>query len=180
MTPTARRLSHTTLLMLWLLLAATPAFAQNTPDIPSTIRPFDSASTASGRSVAQGRQPVEQTPLERAEWALVRPTPMVTLHVRKFVGYVMLVPAGALFLLYIFRPRPHVIAGAFAWAAGSLMLLALSFDSGGGGGAPNTITAGRLGIGAWSVCALVFGPRCVLPAAGSAAPVIRARCSGRW
>jgi diguanylate cyclase (GGDEF)-like protein len=138
MTSTARTLSHATLLILWLLPAASPAFAQNTSDIPSTIKPG------------------EQTPLERAEWALVRPTPMVTLHVRKFVGYVMLVPAGTLFLLYLFRPRPYVIAGAFAWAAGSLMLLALSFDSG-GGGSPNTITVGRLGIGAWSACSLIFG-----------------------
>jgi diguanylate cyclase (GGDEF)-like protein len=140
MTPTARRLSHSTLLILWLLLPASPAVAQDTPDIPSTI--------------SQGETP---TRLERAEWALVRPTPMVTLHIRRFVGYVMLVPAGTLFLLYLFRPRPYVIAGAFAWAAGSLMLLALSFNSGGGGESPNTITTGRLGIGAWSACALIFG-----------------------
>jgi diguanylate cyclase (GGDEF)-like protein len=96
--------------------------------------------------------------LERAEWSLVRPTPMVTVHLRKVVGYAMLVPAGTLFLLYLFRPRPYVIAGAFAWAAGSLMLLALSFDTGAAGsGSPHTITAGRLGIGAWAVCSLIFG-----------------------
>ena len=55
---------------------------------------------------------------------------MVTLQIRRLVGYVMLVPAGTLFLLYLFRPRPYVLAGAFAWAAGSMMLLVLSFDSG--------------------------------------------------
>ena len=135
MTDTARTISRSTLLILWLLLPAAPAFSQTT-QTPTT--------------------PSER--LQRAEWSLVRPTPMVTLHVRKFVGYVMLVPAGTLFLLYLFRPRPYVIAGAFAWAAGGMMLLVLSFDSGGGGGAdPNTITAGRLGIGAWSFAALIFG-----------------------
>jgi len=84
---------------------------------------------------------------------------MVTLHIRKFVGYVMLVPAGTLFLLYLFRPRPYVIAGAFAWAAGSLMLLALSFDSGGPPIADTaaTITTGRLGIALWSLSAVTFG-----------------------
>ena len=44
----------------------------------------------------------------------MRPTPMVTLQIRRVVGYVMLVPAGTLFLLYLFRPRPYVLAGAFA------------------------------------------------------------------
>jgi diguanylate cyclase (GGDEF)-like protein len=99
-----------------------------------------------------------QSRLERAEWALVRPTPIVTLHIRKVVGYTMLVPAGTLFLLYLFRPRPYVLAGACTWAAGSLMLLVLSFDSGAAGSAsPGTITVGRLGLGAWAVCSLIFG-----------------------
>ena len=83
---------------------------------------------------------------------------MVTLQIRRVVGYVMLVPAGTLFLLYLFRPRPYVLAGAFAWAAGSMMLLVLSVDSGSTHAAnPNTITTGRLGIGAWSFAALFFG-----------------------
>ena len=83
---------------------------------------------------------------------------MVTLHIRKFAGYVMLVPAGTLFLAYLFRPRPYVLAGAFAWTAGSVMLLALSFDSGAAGSAsPETITVGRLGVGVWAVFSLIFG-----------------------
>jgi diguanylate cyclase (GGDEF)-like protein len=136
MTHRARTIFRSTLLILWLFLpAAPPAFAQST-DTPATT--------------------AER--LERAEWSLVRPTPMITLHVRRFVGYAMLVPAGTLFLLYLFRPRPYVLAGAFAWAAGSMMLLALSFDSGTGANAnPNLITTGRLGIGAWALSALVFG-----------------------
>jgi diguanylate cyclase (GGDEF)-like protein len=99
------------------------------------------------------------TPLfAQSEWSLVRPTPMVTLHIRELVGYMLLVPAGTLFLLYLFRPRPYVIAGACAWAAASVMLLSLSFDSGGPGSeSPDTIIAGRLGIGAWSLSALLFG-----------------------
>lgn len=131
MSLTARTLFRSTLLALWLLLPAA-SFAQPAPEPASR--------------------------LQRAEWSLVRPTPMVTLHLRRVVGYVMLVPAGTLFMLYLFRPRPYVLAGAFAWAAGSLMLLVLSFDSSTGGAhAPNTITTGRFGIGAWALCALVFG-----------------------
>ena len=151
MTETARTRLRSTLLILWLLL------------------PFDSVLIASDQNVTQGgagalaSQPAANptTPSERlqnAEWALVRPTPVVELHIRKVVGFVMLVPAGTLFMLYLFRPRPYVIAGAFAWAAGSMMLLVLSFDSGAAGSAdPNMITVGRLGIGAWSFASLIFG-----------------------
>lgn len=150
LTETARTIARATLLALWLL-------------------PFDSALLASERNVAQDQpavpalaaQPVTApTPSERlqsAEWSLVRPTPTVTLHLRRLVGYVMLVPAGTLFMLYLFRPRAYVIAGATAWAAGSMMLLVLSFDSGAGSADPNTITAGRIGIGGWSCAALLFG-----------------------
>jgi diguanylate cyclase (GGDEF)-like protein len=147
MTGTARTISRSTLLTICLLLtAASTAFAS-----------FNSDSTA-GQSVSQDKPTSATDRLERAEWSLVRPTPMVTLHLRRVVGYVMLVPAGTLFMLYLFRPRPYVIAGAFAWAAGSAMLLVLSFDSGAVQAAnPNTITTGRFGIGAWSLSALIFG-----------------------
>ena len=88
----------------------------------------------------------------------MRPTPIVALQIRRVVGFGMLVAAGTLFMLYLFRPRPYVLAGAFAWAASSMMLLVLSVDSGGAHAAdPNTITTGRLGIGAWSYAALFFG-----------------------
>jgi diguanylate cyclase (GGDEF)-like protein len=153
MTGTARTRLRSTLLIVWLLLpAASPAFAS-----------FDSASTASGQGVAQDQQPASDTAtpserLQRAEWSLVRPTPIVTLQIRRVAGYVMLAPAGTLFMLYLFRPRRYVIAGAFACAASSLMLLALSFELGGAHTAdPNTIAAGRLGIGAWSFTGLFFG-----------------------
>jgi diguanylate cyclase (GGDEF)-like protein len=137
MTDTARLISRSTLLILWLLLPAASVFASSQPGAtPAT--------------------PSER--LQRAEWSLVRPAPMVTLQIRRVVGYVMLVPAGTLFLLYLFRPRPYVLAGAFAWAASSMMLLVLSIDSGSTHAAdPNTITTGRLGIGAWSFAALFFG-----------------------
>lgn len=137
MTVTARTRARSTLLLGWLLFAAAaPTFAQ--PASPASEPP--------------------RTRLERAEWSLVRPAPLVTLHLRRIVGYVMLVPAGTLFMLYLFRPRPYVLAGAFAWAAGSLMLLVLSFDSGAAAAsAPNTITTGRLGISAWAVSSIVFG-----------------------
>jgi diguanylate cyclase (GGDEF)-like protein len=134
MTETARTRLRSTLLILWLLLPVASAFAQ----------PVSNPTTPSER-------------LQRAEWSLVRPTPVIELHIRRVVGFVMLVPAGTLFMLYLFRPRPYVLAGAFAWAAGSMMLLVLSFDSGSGTTDPNTITTGRLGIGAWSFAALIFG-----------------------
>jgi diguanylate cyclase (GGDEF)-like protein len=139
MTHTARTRSRSTLLTLWLMFAATsPLLA--------------SAGLAS--------QPPAETSLHRAEWSLVRPTPIVTLHIRQVIGYVMLVPAGTLFLLYIFRPRPYVLAGALAWAAGSVMLLALSFNTGAvppDASAQTTITVGRLGIAAWAIASLMFG-----------------------
>ena len=68
--------------------------------------------------------------LAQSDWSAVRPTPMVTLEIRKLAGVLMLVPAVTLFLLYLFRPRPYVLAGVSAWAAGSVMMLVLSFDSG--------------------------------------------------
>jgi diguanylate cyclase (GGDEF)-like protein len=142
----ARRLSLA--LIVLLALGAAPLFAS-----------FDSASAASGLSVAQDRQ---------SDWAAVRPTPMVTLEIRKIVGMLMLVPAVTLFLLYLFRPRPYVLAGATAWAAGSVMMLILSFDSGGANPADgdDQVSVGRLAVGIWALAALVFG-------AGI-------RCSGMW
>ena len=66
----------------------------------------------------------------QSEWSAVRPMPMVTLQIRKLVGLLMLAPAVTLFLLYLFRPRPYVLAGMTSWFAGSVMMLVLSFDSG--------------------------------------------------
>jgi diguanylate cyclase (GGDEF)-like protein len=98
-------------------------------------------------------------PLAQSDWTAVRPTPMVTLEIRKIVGMLMLVPAVTLFLLYLFRPRPYVLAGATAWAAGSVMMLILSFDSGGGrsAGGEDQVSVGRLAVGIWALAALVFG-----------------------
>jgi diguanylate cyclase (GGDEF)-like protein len=114
------------------------------------LAPFDSASSLAAQTVAQG---------EQSEWSAVRPTPMVTVEIRKLVGLLMLVPAVTLFLLYLFRPRPYVLAGVTAWAAGSVMMLVLSFDSGGAHPAdgPEQVSVGRVAVGVWSLAALVFG-----------------------
>jgi diguanylate cyclase (GGDEF)-like protein len=146
MTHTARTHFRSTLLISWLMLTA--------------ASPLLASSAAS--------QPTPESALHRAEWSLVRPTPMVTLHIRQVIGYAMLVPAGTLFLLYLFRPRPYVIAGAIAWTAGSVMLLALSFNTGAvaADASPNTITAGRLGIATWAIGSLAFGAAL--------------RCAGVW
>jgi diguanylate cyclase (GGDEF)-like protein len=95
----------------------------------------------------------------QSDWTAVRPTPMVTLEIRKIVGMLMLVPAVTLFLLYLFRPRPYVLAGATAWAAGSVMMLILSFDSGGANPADgdDQVSVGRMAVGIWALAALVFG-----------------------
>lgn len=64
----------------------------------------------------QGSQPAPaaaESTTQRLEWSLIRPTPVVTLQIRRVVGFVMLVPAGTLFLLYLFRPRPYVLAIAY-------------------------------------------------------------------
>ena len=143
MTETARTRLRSTLLILWLLPLATPAFASldSAQDMPLVSTP----ATPSGG-------------LQRAEWSLVRPTPVVSLQIRRVVGFGMLVPAATLFVLYVFRPRPYVMAGAFAWAASSMMLLVLSVESASAPTVdPNTIMTGRLGIGAWSYAALFFG-----------------------
>jgi diguanylate cyclase (GGDEF)-like protein len=120
--------------------------------------PFDSASTLSAQSLAQVRQ---------TDWNTLRPIPMVTLEIRKLVGMLMLVPAVTLFLLYVFRPRPYVLAGVTAWAAGSVMMLVLSFDSAPHpADGPDRLSVGRLALAAWALGALVFG-------AGL-------RCAGVW
>jgi diguanylate cyclase (GGDEF)-like protein len=95
----------------------------------------------------------------QSDWNAVRPTPMVTLEIRKIVGLLMLVPAVTLFLLYLFRPRPYVLAGVTAWFAGSVMMLVLSFDSGGAAavGGDEQVSVGRAAVGAWALAALFFG-----------------------
>jgi hypothetical protein len=113
-------------------------------------------SAAASAQPAPSSEPLPEDQVQRLEWSLIRPMPIVTLQIRKVVGFVMLVPAGTLFLLYLFRPRPYVLAGAFAWAAGSAMLLALAYDSG-GPHSSDTIAVGRLGVGVWALASLVFG-----------------------
>jgi len=113
-------------------------------------------SAAASAQPAPSPEPLPEDQVQRLEWSLIRPMPVVALQIRKVVGFVMLVPAGTLFLLYLFRPRPYVLAGALAWAAGSAMLLALAYDSG-GPHSSDTIAVGRLGVGAWAIASLVFG-----------------------
>jgi hypothetical protein len=103
---------------------------------------------------------VGATPLfGQSDWTAVRPTPMVTLEIRKLVGILMLVPAITLFLLYLFRPRAYVLAGVTSWVAGSVMMLVLSFDSGGSNPSdgPDQVSVGRAAVLAWALAALVFG-----------------------
>jgi diguanylate cyclase (GGDEF)-like protein len=85
--------------------------------------------------------------------------PVVTLQIRRVVGYVVLVPAVTLFMLYLFRPRPYVIPWITAWIAVSVMLLVLSFDSGSVrvGDSPSTLVTGRPAMAAWALGALTFG-----------------------
>src|SRR5688500_17403566 len=95
----------------------------------------------------------------QTDWSLARPLPLVTLEIRKAVGLAMLAPAGTLFLLYLFRPRPYVLAGIFAWLAASVMLLVLSVDTAGPGvvHAPDRLVSGRLAVATWAIAALMFG-----------------------
>lgn len=118
---------------------------------------------------------VGATPLfAQSDWTAVRPTPMVTLEIRKFVGLLMLVPAVTLFLLYLFRPRPYVLAGVTSWAAGSVMMLVLSFDSGGAHPAdsPDQVSVGRAAVGVWALAALVFGAGVRFASAWFRAPAV--------
>ena len=122
------------------------------------------------------------TPLfAQSDWSAVRPTPMVTLQIRKLVGLLMLVPAVTLFLLYLFRPRPYVLAGVTSWFAGSVMMLVLSFDSGGPNPAdgPESVSVGRLAVATWAIAALVFGAGIRLAGAWFRAPAVIPR-GLRW
>jgi diguanylate cyclase (GGDEF)-like protein len=110
----------------------------------------------------------------QSDWSAVRPTPMVTLQIRKLVGLLMLIPAVTLFLLYLFRPRPYVLAGAMSWLAGSVMMLVLSFDSGtpSPSDGPEFVSVGRLAVGTWAIAALVFGAAIQVAGAWYRAPAV--------
>lgn len=94
----------------------------------------------------------------QTDWSLTRPLPVVTLEIRKVVGLVMLMPAGTLFLLYLFRPQRYVLAGVVAWLAASVMLLVLSVDTAGPGvvDSPDRLVSGRLAVATWAISALTF------------------------
>ena len=95
----------------------------------------------------------------QTDWSLTRPLPLVTLEIRKAVGLAMLIPAGTLFLLYLFRPRPYVIAGVVSWLSASVMLLVLAIDTAGPGvlDSPGQLASGRLAVATWAIAALIFG-----------------------
>ena len=96
--------------------------------------------------------------LAQSDWSAVRANPAVTVEVRKVVGLLMLVPAVTLFLLYVFRPRPYVLAGVTAWVAGSVMMLVFSFDSGAQSvDLPNRVSVGRTAVAVWAFAAVIFG-----------------------
>jgi diguanylate cyclase (GGDEF)-like protein len=106
--------------------------------------------------------------VSQAEWSLARPLPVVTVEIRKAVGMAVLVPAGTLFLLYLCRRRPYVLASATSWLAASVMLLVLSVDTTGSSGleTPQLVVAGRLAMVTWALAALAFGASF--------------RCAGSW
>ena len=97
--------------------------------------------------------------LAQSGWSALRPNPVVTIEIRKVVGILMLAPAVTLFLLYLFRPRPYVLASFGAWVAASIMMLILSFDSGGPNPAdtPERLSVGRFAVGIWAIGAIGFG-----------------------
>lgn len=136
MTASARPIRRLTLTLL--LVLATPAlFAQ-----PDSAPNGDESPAA----------------VESSGWALIRPLPVVTLQIRKAVGYLMLVPAATLFLLYLFRPRPYILAWIVSWLAAAVMLLILSVDSAiHVDDRPDRLAAGRLALTIWSISALTFG-----------------------
>ena len=112
------------------------------------------------------------TPLfAQSDWSAVRPNPMVTVEVRRVVGLMMLVPAVTLFLLYVFRPRPYVIAGVTAWVAASAMLLVFSFGSP-VDDASNRLAVGRTAVAIWAIAAVVFGAAIRLASLWFRAPAI--------
>lgn len=112
------------------------------------------------------------TPLfAQSDWSAVRPNPVVTVEIRKVVGLMMLVPAVTLFLLYVFRPRPYVIAGVTAWVAASTMLLVFSFGSP-VGDAPDRLAVGRTAVAIWAIAAVVFGAAIRLASLWFRAPAI--------
>jgi diguanylate cyclase (GGDEF)-like protein len=100
------------------------------------------------------------TALERAEWSLVRPLPLVTIQIRRVVGILVLAPACTLFLLYLFRPRAYVLAWVMAWLAASAMLLVLSSNSARPddlGDVSSYLSTSRIVVAAWAGCAVIFG-----------------------
>ncbi len=101
----------------------------------------------------------ESQPSSIEYWSLVRPMPVVTLQIRRVVGFLMLAPAATLLLLYLFRPRPYVLAWMAACVAGSVMLLVLSFDSGTAtaGDSPTRPVTGRPAMAVWALAAITFG-----------------------
>src|SRR5688500_9321471 len=83
----------------------------------------------------------------------------MTVEIGRLVGLLMLVPAVTLFLLYVFRPRPYVLAGVTAWAAASVMVLVLGFDSRllASADSQEWSSVGRAAVATWAMAALVFG-----------------------
>ena len=96
----------------------------------------------------------------------------MTVEIGRLVGLLMLVPAVTLFLLYVFRPRPYVLAGVTAWAAASVMMLVLGFDSQALNAADSQdwSSAGRGAVATWAMAALVFGAGIRLASAWFRAP----------
>jgi len=99
------------------------------------------------------------TPLvAQGGWSALRPNPILAVEIRKLGGLLMFVPAVTLFLLYLFRPRPYVLAGVTSWVAGAVMMLILSVDSAPNpADTPDRLSVGRLAVFIWAIAAMVFG-----------------------
>ena len=116
-------------------------------------------SPVGGQSASTTDSPASSSAILDAEWSLVRPLPVVTIQVRRAAGFALLVPALTLFTVYVFRPRPYVLAWVWAWLAASVMLLVLSFDSmrAGDPRAAGYLGTGRLAAMTWAASAVLFG-----------------------
>ncbi len=127
---------------------------------PTALRPLLAAllvAVAAAAAFAGVEQPA--TTASQSDWLLIRPTPIMTLEIRRVAGFALLVPACTLFLLYLFRPRPYVLAAVTSWLAAGVMLLALSFDSVEATGldSPEHLVSGRLAVAVWAAAAIAFG-----------------------
>lgn len=59
--------------------------------------------------------------VERPDWDQLAPSQVATIRTRPAAGFLALIPASLLFVLYIYRPRPYLLAWIGAWLMTALM-----------------------------------------------------------